>query len=162
MYITLCSQNLEESIGYLPGDCLMAAAFLSYAGPFLSNYRDEIVEQTWLKQVSKISYYKQYPNTYQSRITCLNFVYYYATYLLQVRLLNIPCTPDFSFAAFLAKPTSVRDWNIQGLPSDAFSTENGVIVTKSNRWPLMVDPQGQAIKWIKNMEKHRVYVCVCL
>ena len=74
----------------------------------------------------------------------------------QVRELHIPCTPDFSFATFLAKPTAVRDWNIQGLPSDAFSTENGVIVTKSNRWPLMVDPQGQAIKWIKNMEKHRV------
>ena len=73
--------------------------------------------------------------------------------------MHIPCTPDFSFASFLAKPTAVRDWNIQGLPSDAFSTENGVIVTKSNRWPLMVDPQGQAIKWIKNMEKHRVSPC---
>ena len=72
--------------------------------------------------------------------------------------MNIPCTPDFSFATFLGKPTSVRDWNIQGLPSDAFSTENGVIVTTSNRWPLMIDPQGQAIKWIKNMEKHRVCV----
>ena len=77
----------------------------------------------------------------------------------QVRELHIPCTPDFSFASFLAKPTAVRDWNIQGLPSDAFSTENGVIVTKSNRWPLMIDPQGQAIKWIKNMEKHRVSPC---
>jgi hypothetical protein len=44
-------QQLEESIGYLVGDCLMAAAFLSYAGPFLSQYRDELVQDTWLKQV---------------------------------------------------------------------------------------------------------------
>lgn len=30
---------------------MIAAAFLSYAGPFLSNYRDELVEKTWLAQV---------------------------------------------------------------------------------------------------------------
>ena len=75
---------------------------------------------------------------------------------LQVKELAIPSSPEFSFASFLAEPAKVRDWNIKGLPSDSFSTENGVIVTKSSRWPLMVDPQGQAIKWIKNMEKHRV------
>ena len=46
-----CLQILEENIGYLVGDCLIAAAFLSYAGPFLSNYRDELVEKTWLAQV---------------------------------------------------------------------------------------------------------------
>ncbi|KAA0723088.1 Dynein heavy chain 2, axonemal [Triplophysa tibetana] len=72
-----------------------------------------------------------------------------------VRELEVPCSPGFSFAAFLSKPTAVREWNIQGLPSDAFSTENGVIVTRGNRWPLMVDPQGQAQKWIKNMELKR-------
>ncbi len=110
---------LEQSIGYLVGDCLVAAAFLSYAGPFLSSYRDELVENSWLARV---------------------------------RQLHIPCNPEFSFATFLAKPTAVREWNIQGLPSDSFSTENGVVVTRCNRWPLMVDPQGQAIKWIKNME----------
>jgi len=47
----------------------------------------------------------------------------------------------------------VREWNIQGLPTDLFSTENGVIVTRGSRWPLMVDPQAQAIKWVKNMER---------
>lgn len=47
----LSFQILEENIGYLVGDCLIAAAFLSYAGPFLSNYRDELVEKTWLAQV---------------------------------------------------------------------------------------------------------------
>ena len=61
--------------------------------------------------------------------------------------------PDFNFSLFLSKPTQVREWNIQGLPTDLFSTENGVIVTRGSRWPLMVDPQAQAIKWVKNMER---------
>jgi hypothetical protein len=27
------------------------------------------------------------------------------------------------------------------------------LFSNSRRWPLMIDPQGQANKWIKNMEK---------
>lgn len=70
----------------------------------------------------------------------------------QVKALSIPASENFDFALFLANPAMVRDWNIQGLPSDSFSTENGVMVTRGRRWPLMIDPQGQANKWIKNME----------
>ncbi|KAM8760834.1 dynein axonemal heavy chain 2-like [Acanthopagrus schlegelii] len=75
-----------------------------------------------------------------------------ATWMKELHDLEIPCTPGFSFAVFLSKPTTVRDWNTQGLLTDAFSTENAIITTQGNRWPLIVDPQGQALKWIKNME----------
>jgi len=79
----------------------------------------------------------------------------------QVRKSGVPCSPQFSLTDFMVKPTQVRDWNIQGLPTDGFSTENGVIVTTGRRWPLMIDPQNQALKWIKNMEGKRVWACMC-
>lgn len=55
----------------------------------------------------------------------------------------------------LGDPVKIRQWNIQGLPSDAFSIENGIVVKYTRRWPLCIDPQGQANKWIKRMEKER-------
>ncbi|BFZ17590.1 hypothetical protein BsWGS_20629 [Bradybaena similaris] len=66
---------------------------------------------------------------------------------------KIPCSKVFSLNATLGEPVQIRAWNIAGLPVDAFSVDNGIIVAKSRRWPLMIDPQGQANKWIKNMEK---------
>ncbi len=39
------------------------------------------------------------------------------------------------------------------LTVSSFSVDNGIIVTNSQRWALMIDPQGQANNWIKNMEK---------
>lgn len=61
--------------------------------------------------------------------------------LLQVKQLSIPASDTFDFCGFLADPPTVQDWNIQGLPGDAFSTANGVIVTRGKRWPLLIDPQ---------------------
>uniref|UniRef100_A0AAQ5X8M4 Dynein axonemal heavy chain 12 n=1 Tax=Amphiprion ocellaris TaxID=80972 RepID=A0AAQ5X8M4_AMPOC len=66
---------------------------------------------------------------------------------------NIPSSDDFSLSKTLGDPIKIRAWNIAGLPSDSFSIDNGVIVSSSRRWPLMIDPQGQANKWVKNSEK---------
>ncbi|XP_037760095.1 dynein axonemal heavy chain 12 isoform X2 [Chelonia mydas] len=66
---------------------------------------------------------------------------------------NIPCSENFSLSKTLGDPIKIRAWNIAGLPTDNFSVDNGVIVDNSRRWPLMIDPQGQANKWIKNSEK---------
>ena len=46
----------------------------------------------------------------------------------------------------------MRTWTIHGLPNDAFSIDNGIVVAAARRWPLMIDPQGQANKWIKALE----------
>ncbi|CAH0554837.1 unnamed protein product [Brassicogethes aeneus] len=102
----------------LPGDCLVATAFISYLGPFVTNYREEMV----------------------------------AMWINEVNLAEIPYSAIFNIINFLSDPTSIREWNIQGLPQDSFSTENGIIVTRGSRWPLVIDPQIQATKWIKAME----------
>ena len=40
----------------------------------------------------------------------------------------------------------------EGLPSDPFSTENAVIITQCTRYPLIIDPQMQALAWLKNRQ----------
>jgi len=71
---------------------------------------------------------------------------------------GVPCCDTVSPTQILGDPVKIRDWNIFGLPTDNFSVENGIIISNSNRWPLMIDPQGQANRWVKNMEKGNLSV----
>eukprot|EP00929_Paragymnodinium_shiwhaense_P077086 TRINITY_DN3967_c0_g4_i1.p1 TRINITY_DN3967_c0_g4~~TRINITY_DN3967_c0_g4_i1.p1 ORF type:complete len:2593 (+),score=910.05 TRINITY_DN3967_c0_g4_i1:931-7779(+) len=114
--------NFDEMIINLFGDCIISSAFMSYAGPFGSSYRTEMVSERWLQAVKDN---------------------------------KMPVTNGFSFSTFLAKPTEVREWNLDGLPSDDFSTENGVLTTKGRRFPLLIDPQNQGNKWVRKMEQPR-------
>ncbi|XP_014215495.1 dynein heavy chain 3, axonemal [Copidosoma floridanum] len=67
---------------------------------------------------------------------------------------GVPCSPPpFALADVLGDPVLIRSWMIHGLPADKFSVENGIIVTAADRWPLMIDPQVQANKWIKSLER---------
>ena len=52
----------------------------------------------------------------------------------------------------MADAVKLRGWQVHGLPADLVSSENGIILSHSRRWPLCIDPQTQANKWIKNME----------
>lgn len=62
----------------------------------------------------------------------------------------IPITEDIDLAAMLTDDAVIAGWNNEGLPSDRMSTENAAIFTNCERWPLLIDPQLQGIKWIKN------------
>ncbi len=51
----------------------------------------------------------------------------------------------------LGQDVKIRQWAVAGLPSDNLSVENGIIMFGSRRWPLMIDPQTQANKFIKKL-----------
>lgn len=50
----------------------------------------------------------------------------------------------------LTDDATIAAWNNEGLPNDRMSTENAAILTNCERWPLLIDPQLQGVKWIKN------------
>lgn len=85
-----------------------------------------------------------------------------STWYEKVVSFNIPTSKNYNFNVTLGDPIAIRAWNIAGLPSDNFSIDNGIIVSNARRWPLMIDPQGQASKWVKNMEKKNNLVVVKL
>lgn len=43
--------------------------------------------------------------------------------------------------SLMTDDTQIAVWNNEGLPSDRMSTENATILSNSERWPLMIDPQ---------------------
>lgn len=54
---------------------------------------------------------------------------------------RIPCSPSFSMQTVLGDPVRTRDWIIDGLPNDSFSIDNGIVMSRARRWPLLIDPQ---------------------
>jgi hypothetical protein len=54
--------------------------------------------------------------------------------------------------SLLVDDALVASWVRQGLPSDPTSVQNGTILTNSERWPLLMDPQLQGVLWIKERE----------
>ena len=64
---------------------------------------------------------------------------------------NIPHSDNFRLEELLTTDVEISQWASEGLPSDELSVQNGIIVQYSQRWPLFIDPQGQANKWVKNL-----------
>lgn len=65
---------------------------------------------------------------------------------------GVPVTEDLRVSTFLVDEGTIGDWTIEGLPTDELSVQNGIMVTRSQKWPLMIDPQSQGLGWIKNRE----------
>jgi len=65
---------------------------------------------------------------------------------------NVPVHPTMGneLTQFLVDDATIGEWNLQGLPKDDLSIQNGIMVSNSSRFPLFIDPQMQGQNWIKN------------
>jgi len=70
-------------------------------------------------------------------VTVLNIIYNFQP--------AVPITQELDPLTLLTDDTQVAIWNNEGLPSDRMSTENATILSNSDRWPLMIDPQVKYI-----------------
>ena len=66
---------------------------------------------------------------------------------------KIPVTQGLSVTSFMVDETIIGDWAREGLPRDELSVQNGIMVTRSSKWPLLIDPQGQGLSWIKKRDE---------
>jgi len=64
----------------------------------------------------------------------------------------LPFSEGLNLIDFLVSQDIIGKWLLEGLPNDELSKQNGIIISASSRWPMMIDPQGQARAWIVRRE----------
>ncbi|TNN52942.1 Dynein heavy chain 10, axonemal [Liparis tanakae] len=114
-------EELKQRRVRLLGDCLIAAAFLSYVGAFSWDFRNEMVYNVWVKDVQERS---------------------------------IPLSQPFKVESLLTDEVEISRWGSEGLPPDELSVQNGILTSRGSRFAMCIDPQQQALNWIKKKEQN--------
>eukprot|EP01135_Chromosphaera_perkinsii_P002697 Nk52_evm65s226 gene=Nk52_evmTU65s226 len=65
---------------------------------------------------------------------------------------EIPLSSPFTLEMLLTNDVEISSWASEGLPGDELSVQNGILTTQSARFPLCIDPQQQALNWIRKKE----------
>ena len=95
---------------------------------------------------SFLSYYGPFDQDFRKMLT--------ERFKLDLEAKSLRIGEGFRVEDLLTTDVQVTTWNSEGLPGDELSVQNGILTTQSTRYPLCIDPQLQAIKWIKKKEKN--------
>ncbi|CAF0866110.1 unnamed protein product, partial [Didymodactylos carnosus] len=119
----------------LAGDVLLTSAFVTYAGYFTRMYRINLVNK-WKASIIA------------TKVTLLiisSFINWSVILFQGV----IPIREGMQPLSIIIDDADIAEYLNQGLPADQTSYENAAILIYCLRWPLIVDPQGQGLRWIK-------------
>jgi dynein heavy chain len=140
---SLCTARLsraEKLIGGLADEKVRWAESVAFLNELLTNVVGDVMISSGC-----VAYLGAFTGEYRSDLIEL--------WQEKLTSFSVPHSKSPSLIGTLGDPVKMRNWQIAGLPRDSVSIENGVITQYSRRWPLFIDPQGQANKWVKNMEK---------
>ncbi|TPX54389.1 hypothetical protein PhCBS80983_g05954 [Powellomyces hirtus] len=76
----------------------------------------------------------------------------YKRWMVDAASKNVPLSANFKIENLLVTDVEMSKWSQEGLPADELSIQNGILTTKASRFPLCIDPQQQALNWIKKKE----------
>ena len=114
-------ESIQQDQKNTVGDAVLGASFLTYSGAFNAQFRKKMMNGFWSRDV-------------------------------QERGIPVTIGPQGVYDPLqsLTSELEITRWVSEGLNMDRFSVENGTICTNSVRWPLLIDPQMQAIRWLTN------------
>ncbi|XP_042877142.1 dynein heavy chain, cytoplasmic-like isoform X4 [Penaeus japonicus] len=68
---------------------------------------------------------------------------------------NVQFRGDIARTEYLSNPDERLRWQANALPADELCTENAIMLNRFNRYPLIIDPSGQATEFIMNEFKDK-------
>jgi dynein heavy chain 1 len=68
---------------------------------------------------------------------------------------HIRFKPELSLTEYLSTADDRLSWQSKSLPSDNLTTENAIMLNRFNRYPLIIDPTGQATTFLLNEYRDR-------
>lgn len=62
--------------------------------------------------------------------------------------MKVPTKKNINLIEYLSTPSERLDWQAKHLPVDELATENAIMIQRFNRYPLVIDPSGQAVTFL--------------
>ena len=132
--------NADKLIGGLGGEEARWAETVTLLNAAYTNILGDVIVSA-----GTISYLGVFTSTFRSSLI--------SGWQASLRGYGIPHTDNCNLEMTLADPVKLRQWQICLLPSDSSSTQNAIIMDNGRRWPLLIDPQAQANRYIRAMSK---------
>lgn len=76
----------------------------------------------------------------------------FSDWLEDIVALGIPVKLPLKIDGYLTTDVEIAQWSNEGLPPDELSIQNGILTMRASRFPLCIDPQLQALQWIRKKE----------